>query len=500
MNTAPSLRRAIGAVVFMLLIPLLLSGQSPDQARAQSVVRGTLRNLAPPRDAVFGFTKTRQRLGHFRRPWYTMTTNSAGSFLLSDAGSAFYATDSTTFGGPNVYSSFTYCCDTTLAVVDYGDTAPRKTTTSDRIDFLYTVSTMTPVFLLRDFLAEDVASSLVRYASGTMDTVVYRRKDNYLVSMVLDATSKEVRSAWWQYADDMYGDVTATVTFSDYDAPEEGGFRFPTRIVERYLGMDANVVTVGSSQEAFDRRRITALIPPDYRIESDRPSATREISRFDYNDNIHFVDLKHANSRVAVVEFRDFLVVTGAPLNAENGELIVQEARRIAPGKPIRYFVFGHHHPHYLGGVRALVHAGATIVTTPIDTAYIRQLVDFDHKIEPDSLQLSPKPLTFDVFDTMRVISDGEMEMRLIFIGSMSKHTEDYVIYYFPREKMVLQDDLVYMRNDNPHAPAGPMQRGLYDAIVQHGLDVDVIYQSWMINSRSVKTVIPFDDLQQSIR
>jgi hypothetical protein len=104
--------------------------------------------------------------------------------------------------------------------------------------------------------------------------------------------------------------------------------------------------------------------PVDYQLAEPKEESQPEIKITQYNDYIHLIDLIHTDDKVMIVELDDYLFIAEAPLNAKNGELIISEAKKIAPLKPIKYFAFGHHHPHYLGGVRAFVHKEATILCT----------------------------------------------------------------------------------------------------------------------------------------
>jgi glyoxylase-like metal-dependent hydrolase (beta-lactamase superfamily II) len=195
-----------------------------------------------------------------------------------------------------------------------------------------------------------------------------------------------------------------------------------------------------------------------------------------------------------------FLVVAEAPLESKNGELIIKEAKKIAPHKPIKYFVFGHHHPQYLGGVRPFINNGTTILTHSSNTDYLKQVATFKHTIQPDALQMSNKPLLFEVVDEKRIIKDSNFEMQIIHIGWMSKHTDDYLVYYFPKYKLLFEDDLVWIKKEGGAKPAGERQKGLYDAIKKYGLDVETIIQSWPINYMEVKTEISFKELEESVQ
>jgi hypothetical protein len=56
--------------------------------------------------------------------------------------------------------------------------------------------------------------------------------------------------------------------------------------------------------------------------------------------------------------------------------------------------------------------------------------------------------------------------MVVYFIGQKSQHTKDYLIYYFPKEKLLFEDDLVRIAKEGEMKKAGGRQAGLYNAIM----------------------------------
>jgi len=83
-------------------------------------------------------------------------------------------------------------------------------------------------------------------------------------------------------------------------------------------------------------------------------------------------------------------------------------------------------------------------------------------------------------------------------IGEQSGHTKDYMVYYFPQQKILYEGDLVWIEKKGPVKKAGPTQRGLYDAITALGIDVELVLQSWGTGFAEYKTDIPFEELKQS--
>jgi glyoxylase-like metal-dependent hydrolase (beta-lactamase superfamily II) len=296
--------------------------------------------------------------------------------------------------------------------------------------------------------------------------------------------------------DELHGDVTTTYWYDRHSSRD--GITAPGRvIVEKINGRVMDTIQVNSCELVKAFPSILEK-PADYKLESS-PSTTAAISRWDYNERIHFFDLKHVGEQVMAAEFDNYFVVAEAPLSSANGELILSELRKINPSKPVRYFAFGHYHPHYTGGMRPFVHRGATVICCPGDTAYVKYLSTRPHSLRPDSLQLHPRPVTTRLNSDSMVITDGKMRMEIHFIGEASGHTNDYMIFYFPAEKLLYEGDLVWIPKTGEIPKAGKTQAGLYEAIKSRSLKVDTIIQSWMTGRSTYKTTIPFEELERSV-
>ena len=161
--------------------------------------------------------------------------------------------------------------------------------------------------------------------------------------------------------------------------------------------------------------------------------------------------------------------------------------------------MFGHHHPWYLGGLRAMVHAGATVLSMPIDTSYLSQLVSFKHEIHPDSLEMEPRPLKLQTLDSINTFSDGNFSMQVYHIGEPSKHTDDYLIYYFPKEKLLFEDDLSGLDTSKPLRAANEREKGLYDGIKKYQLSPTTIAQSWPVKKPG-DVIFPYSLLEASVK
>ncbi|MCB0712447.1 MAG: hypothetical protein KDD67_08975 [Ignavibacteriae bacterium] len=308
-----------------------------------------------------------------------------------------------------------------------------------------------------------------------------------------DRLLQKVTKSW---NDGMLGDMTETFIYTNFTTLK--GLHYPQSIEVVKVHNIRDTVHISSANIV---QKISPLLekPEDYTVE-DKGEEIPELHVEKLSEHLYGLNLPQAESRAILVEFKDFLMVVDVPFNSENGDLVLREAEKIAPGKPVRYFAFCHHHPWYLGGVRPFIHRGATVICTEENLDYVRFLATAPHTIEPDSLQLNPSPLIAELVDSIMTISDGEYEVKICHIGKTSAHTSDYLIFYFPLEKIVVQGDLAWIPTEAPITKAGPRQVGLYNGIKEFGLEVETILQTWPISEEpKVKSAFPFSDLEESI-
>jgi hypothetical protein len=146
------------------------------------------------------------------------------------------------------------------------------------------------------------------------------------------------------------------------------------------------------------------------------------------------------------------------------------------------------------------VHKGTTILTTEGDKEFVTYIAQAPRTLHPDSLHLQPTALKTEIIDGKKIISDGTYTMEIHFIGERSMHTNDYLLYYFPEEKLLFEDDLAWIPREGETGKAGKRQKGLYDAVKNIGLTVDTVVQGWPVNGYGVKTIFSFSELEKSVQ
>jgi hypothetical protein len=439
---------------------------------------------------TFSYTENRNELEHSFEPWQQTNYNSTGIVWCN--ADNFLKSDTLTFKGEK-YHSKTQFSKTDFLFLDYGDTALSVVTQSMLLDQTINTARYSPVILLNYF----VQQKIIPDKESSNDFAVYKTIINKIIVKLYITKSDYLLNKITTLSDDeLFGDVLSTFIYSDYSNIDK--LFYPKSIqIEKINGKVKDIVKISTANLNSVAPKLLDK-PAGYKINEDAETKP-EITVEKYSDNIHFIELKHTDDKVMVVEFNDFLLVAEAPLNSKNGELIISEAKKIAPNKPIKYFVFGHYHPHYLGGMRPFIHIRAKIICSKADQEYVKYLANASHSLNPDSLQIQPKPLLIEEIKDSLTITDGKFEMKIYFIGKKSEHTNDFLIYYFPSEKLLFEDDLVWIAKKGEIKKATGRQAGLYNAIKELGLNIKTIIQSWPVADYGVKTVIPFEDLEKSM-
>lgn len=449
---------------------------------------------------VLQYTESRNNIAHRMNHWSTYHLDIEGELMFSYKGDYILLIDSIQLDTQRLGRKVQYWNDY-LLLQHYGKDDWADIDQSKYNQMLIETLRYNPAYLLDHFLWRDINKQVPDFEDK--DYVIYNimidktkiqftiRKSNSLIDNVL------VKSDFVSGFGTSLGDVEDIYSYSGYQQNED--FYFPSLVrIDKTNKHIVDEVKFKLPEEGM----ILNLehIPLDYKIKNDITIKSK-IKTKKYSDHIYLVNLEDDETNSMLVEFSDFFVALEAPTSSENGELIINEAKRISPQKPIKYFIAGHFHPHYLGGVRAFVHKEATILSIEDNYTYILEQVNNPHSITPDSLQVEPKPLIFENIDKSEpyIISDGKYEMQVIFIGDKSDHTFDYLVFYFPQEKLLYQGDLVFIPQTGEKTKLSKREMSCYNVIKDYNLQVDTILQAWPIRENGVKWIFPFSELEQIV-
>jgi len=200
-----------------------------------------------------------------------------------------------------------------------------------------------------------------------------------------------------------------------------------------------------------------------------------------------------------LVEFKDYLAVVDTPNNEERSLAVIEEAARLVPGKPIQYAINTHHHFDHLGGLRTYLSQGTTIVTHESNKEYYIDILfsPFPRTLEPDRMALynpmywiSRRPPQIETVEgeargsAKYVVTDGERMLQILKVQDVSyelgdrsyaqgNHSEDMLIAYLPKERILFNADLYSPPAQGAPAPSPTASmRTLYQNMKKQKLDV----------------------------
>lgn len=200
-----------------------------------------------------------------------------------------------------------------------------------------------------------------------------------------------------------------------------------------------------------------------------------------------------------LVEFRDYVAVVEAPNNEERSLAVIAEAARLAPGKLVQYVINTHHHFDHAGGLRTYLSQGTTIVTHEFNKQYYLDILfrPTQWTLKPDRMSkfnpmywISRRPPPIETVEGevrgtgKYVVTDGEQILEVLRVEDMAyelgdrslrqgHHSEDMLMAYLPRERILFNADLYSPPSPERPAPATPTpgMRTLYENIRKYRID-----------------------------
>lgn len=223
-----------------------------------------------------------------------------------------------------------------------------------------------------------------------------------------------------------------------------------------------------------------AIAPAAEELDPRLPAASPTPARFrTLWPGVHEIVLPDADSRSLAIEFADHLVLCETSLDNPAGERLLAALDEHLPGKPVRFVLFGHYHPHYTGGLRPVMARGATVVAPPLGAAFAKEIAARPFRTPPDALAASGREVVVETFVGERRFADATNELVAFDIGPQSHHTDEYVVFWLPRQQVLFEGDLGWFAGPDGPRAGGRRARGLLEAIDERRLPVQTLVQGW---------------------
>jgi glyoxylase-like metal-dependent hydrolase (beta-lactamase superfamily II) len=286
-------------------------------------------------------------------------------------------------------------------------------------------------------------------------------------------------------ADPVLGDMNYEHEFTNAGYVDAGnGIRFPTDW-HSHQGWDDNYgaqnTTAGHNAFGGTLKGVRANDCPD---TIPVPDAVRQATfpvRVDVEKLANGVYLLGGGTHNSVaVEFRDVVAVFEAPLDEQRSLAVIDQVVRLVPNKPIRWLINSHQHFDHIGGLRAFMHIGATIVTHWKNfDFYNRDVLNYAQRtLKPDMVSLWPPTELAEGYyaEAIRenfIISDGARQLNIHYLNPLD-HVEGMLFAYLPGERLLLEADVVGTNRPRASAPTRD-QTTFYNLVARLGLAVERI-------------------------
>ena len=130
-------------------------------------------------------------------------------------------------------------------------------------------------------------------------------------------------------------------------------------------------------------------------------------------------------------------------MNDARSNAVIAETHRLIPNKPIRYLVNTHHHFDHLGGIRAFVAEGATVVADNADRNFYERVVlaPQPRSLGPDRLskfpfaKTGPGTLALQTFTDGYIIGDETRAIELYHVQGLKPRLRHAGGLSFDREQ-----------------------------------------------------------------
>ena len=311
-----------------------------------------------------------------------------------------------------------------------------------------------------------VKAAMANNATVKGNTVAFTIGGKYKMEGTVNAQGQVEKVRTW-IDQPIVGDMLIETTYSGYK--DFSGLQLPSRLVQTQDGYPAyditvSAVTVNPAADIQVPQNVRNFQPPPVRVESQKLA-----------EGVYY--LTGTSHHSLAIEMADHIVVVDTPLNQARAEAVLAKAKELIPNKPIRYVVTSHHHWDHLGGIRAAIDEGATIVTYQSNKAFLERVAKTPHTIAPDRLASSKKAVKIQTVGDNGRLTDGKRVIELHRLQGY-EHTGDMLVVYLPAEKILGEPDAFTPPAQAGTAlipPAVPSAKALNDNIKRLKLDVQTI-------------------------
>jgi glyoxylase-like metal-dependent hydrolase (beta-lactamase superfamily II) len=317
------------------------------------------------------------------------------------------------------------------------------------------------------FVKAAMANNATTTANGTSTDVAFTVGGKYKMEGTINADGQVEKVRTW-IDQPIVGDMLVETTYSDYK-DFGGGMIRPSHLVVTQdgfpsLDLTISAITANPTVDITVPDNVKAFQPPPITVTAQK-----------LGNGVFY--LTGGSHHSLAIEMADHIVVVDTPLTQARGEAVLAKAKEVIPNKPVKYVVTSHHHWDHLGGIRAAIAEGATIVTHESNKAFIEHVAMTEHTIRPDRQSEVKKAAVVQTIGDDGQLTDGKRVIELHRLQGY-EHTGDMLVTYLPADRILGEPDAFTppaQAGTALIAPAVPSAKALADNIKRLKLNVRTI-------------------------
>ena len=338
------------------------------------------------------------------------------------------------------------------------------------------------------------------------------------MELFVDAESGQVSKLQTVQNDHIWGDVLTEVTYSDWSASEGSRVRLPRQVELSVAGNTLLIATRTNIVVNPDFPVDAFALPAEPRTEVDPAAAERGAASSQYVTRWHALGVPFGDQDQTLVtatavasdpnvqllgggshhslavKVGDGIVVVEPPLNQARSRAVLNELGELWPGVSVSHLILTHHHFNHMGGIRTYAAAGATIVTSELNSSFVEEALASSHTMVPDELAEAANPewrVEAVSVDGEFSLTEGGRSVKARHVPTI--HNENMLVIYVPEVQLLFESDVyvapgTFPPNQPLPAPFQDWAQGLRDGLAPLEWQIE-----WLAGGHG--EVVPFTDL-----